>query len=137
MYFLGAFTQGFIEAQFPDLEPEEDYDFFKFPAIDPEYQGRSPAERTSRHVQRHASARSLMNYLADGANPGSRGRVLAATLSPSRALDMSAYPDPLAAKAAQQLTESEIFRFGAGDLMPPEVQSAFWNGSDRLPAAAG
>jgi hypothetical protein len=39
MYFLGSFTQGFIEEQFPDLVPGQDYSFFDFPTINPEFAG--------------------------------------------------------------------------------------------------
>ena len=39
MYYLGAFTQGFIADQFPNLAAGSDYSFFPFPSIDPMYAG--------------------------------------------------------------------------------------------------
>jgi alpha-glucoside transport system substrate-binding protein len=41
---------------------------------------------------------------------------------------LSAYPNVLAQRAAQQLSTASIFRFGAGDSMPSAVQSAWWAG---------
>ncbi len=128
MYFLGAFTQGFIAEQFPDLVPEEDYDFFKFPYIDPAYEGAvTGGADVVVMFNDTPSARSLMNYLAtaDAWVPWAEAGGYS---SPNRSLDLAVYPDPLAAKAAEQLTESPIFRFGAGDMMPSEVQNAFWTG---------
>jgi alpha-glucoside transport system substrate-binding protein len=127
MYFLGSFTQGFIANQFPDLVPEQDYDFFKFPYVDPAYAGAATGGAdVAAMFNDTPSARSLMNYLADGASWESWAAA-GGYASPNRSLDPSVYPDALAAKAAEQLTESAIFRFGAGDLMPSEVQNAFWN----------
>lgn len=144
MYFLGSFTQGFIASQFPDLVPEEDYDFFKFPYIDPAYEGAvTGGADVVAMFNDTPSSRSLMNYLAAG-DSWESWAAAGGYSSPNRSLDISVYPDPLAAKAAQQLTESAIFRFGAGDLMPAEVQNAFWNGvidylqqPDRLDAILG
>lgn len=127
MYFLGAFTQGFIESQFPDLVPEEDYDFFKFPYVDPAYEGAvTGGADVVVMFNDTPSARSLMNHLATGEAWESWAQA-GGYSSPNRSLDLSVYPDPLAVKAAEQLTESEIFRFGAGDMMPSEVQNAFWS----------
>jgi alpha-glucoside transport system substrate-binding protein len=68
-----------------------------------------------------------VSYLADGASwePWAQAGGFS---TPNKALDASAYPDPLAAKAAAQLTDSEIFRFDADDLMPAELQTAYFQG---------
>ncbi len=128
LYFLGAFTQGFIEGQFPDLEPTVDYDFFDFVDIDPQFAGSATGGADVAVMFNDTpEARSFMEYMADGANWESWARA-GGYLSPSTALPLDAYPDELSAKAAAQLTDSEIFRFDADDLMPAEVQSAFWDG---------
>ncbi|HSK48296.1 MAG TPA: carbohydrate ABC transporter substrate-binding protein, partial [Coriobacteriia bacterium] len=48
--------------------------------------------------------------------------------TPNKSVDASSYQDPVAQKAAQQLTEAEPVRFDADDLMPAEVQQAFFGG---------
>lgn len=126
MYFLGAFVQGFLEAQFPDLEPVTDYDFFKFVEIN------EPGTATGGGdimvmLNDTPSARSLMEYLSDGANWESWAAAGGFT-TPNEGLDVGTYPDDLSRKAAEQLTGSETFRFDADDLMPAEVQNAYFAG---------
>jgi alpha-glucoside transport system substrate-binding protein len=143
MYF-NAFARGWVANQFPDLVPEEDYDFFKFPYIDPAFEGAvTVGGDVVVMFNDTPAARSLMNFLAAGESWESWAAA-GGYASPSRALDVSAYPDPLAVKAADQLTEAEILRFGAGDVVPSEVQAAFWAGiidylqqPDRLDAILG
>ena len=128
MYFLGAFAQGFITAQFPDLKPVEDYDFFDFPAIDTANQGATTVGGDVVVMLNDTpSARSLMKYLAKGESWQSWAEAGGFTTA-NRSLDASSYPDPIAAKAAEQLTEGELIRYDADDMMPTEVQNAFWKG---------
>lgn len=126
MVFLGAFTQGFISAQFPNLEAEADYDFFKFVEIE------EPGTVTGGAdvlvvFNDNESTRSLVRYLADGGNWESWAQA-GGFATPNQGLDPSNYPDELARKAAAQLTDSETFRFDADDLMPAEVQNAYFQG---------
>lgn len=128
MYFLGAFAQGFISAQFPDLQPVEDYDFFDFPTINTQYQ--SPATMGGDVIVMFndtPSARSFVNYMAKGASWQSWIDA-GGFISPSQSIDASSYPDPLSQKVAQQVIEADPVRFDADDLMPAEVQQAFWRG---------
>jgi alpha-glucoside transport system substrate-binding protein len=127
MYFLGSFTQGFIEAQFTDLTATEDYDFFKFVEIEPMYTGSATGGADVLVMFNDTpSSRALFEYLSDGSNWESWAAA-GGYASPSQALDVGVYPDDLAAKAATQLTDSAIFRFDADDLMPGEVQSKYFS----------
>ena len=128
MYFLGSFTQGFIEEQFPDLVIEEDYSFFPFPPIDPQYEGTvtGGADLLVMFNDTPAS-RSLMQYLSTGAAQQiwvGRGGFT----STNNQVSLNNYPDPLAAKVAEQLTSARIFRFDADDIWGGELQDVFWKG---------
>lgn len=126
MYFLGAFTQGFISGQFPDLKPAQDYDFFEFPKQNEAYKGATTVGGdTIVMFKDTASARSLVNYLAKGSSWEPWAKAGGFT-TPNRSISASAYPDPLTQKAAKMLTESPNVRFDADDLMPSEVQTAEW-----------
>jgi alpha-glucoside transport system substrate-binding protein len=128
MYFLGAFAQGFIEEQFDDLQPVEDYDFFDFPPVDQQFQNAATGGADVLVVfNDNASTRSFVEYLSQGQNWESWAQAGGYT-TPNQGLDPETYPDELSRKAAEQLTESEIFRFDADDAMPAEVQNAFWEG---------
>ncbi len=126
MYFLGAFTEGFIAAQFPDQVASEDYDFFRFPDIAEDYAGAVTGSGDILSMFNDTpAARSLVIYLADASNWAPWAE-LGGYTSPSTALDPSAYPSELAAKTAEQLTEASIFRFDADDMMPAELQQAYF-----------
>lgn len=128
MNFLGAFAQGFIAEQFGDLQAGEDYDFFKFPAVNEQYTGTvTGGADVIVMFNDTPSARSLLRYLAQGENWQPWAEAGGFT-TPNQGLDQGAYPDDLARKAAQQLIESENFRFDADDMMPAELQNAYWSG---------
>jgi alpha-glucoside transport system substrate-binding protein len=129
MYYLGAFTQGFIAEQFPDLVAGEDYAFFPFPTINSQYAGAVTGGADVVVVfNDNATTRSFIEYLASAKAQQiwvERGGFTSANSEVS----LSAYPDDLARAAAEQLTGATIFRFDADDNMPSAVQKAFWEGT--------
>jgi alpha-glucoside transport system substrate-binding protein len=128
MYFLGSFTQGFISEQFPNLVAGEDYSFFPFPAIAPQFDGAVTGGADLVVMFRDtASSRSLMQYLASSAAQQiwvSRGGFT----STNKLVPLDNYPDALAQKVAEQLTTAKIFRFDADDIWGGDLQAAFWKG---------
>jgi alpha-glucoside transport system substrate-binding protein len=129
MYYLGAFTQGFIAEQFPDLVAGEDYAFFPFPGIDAKYAGAVTGganvvvafndNPTTRSFVRYlASAKAQQIWVEEGGFTAVNNKV-----------SLDAYPNPLARLAAEQLTGATVFRFDADDNMPSAVQKAFWEGT--------
>jgi alpha-glucoside transport system substrate-binding protein len=128
MYYLGSFTQGFLEDQFPELAPVEDYDFFSFPVIVSEYAGSVTGGADVVVVFRdNPTTASFVEYVAS-AEAQSVWVERGGFTSVNRSVASESYPDALAAKAAEQLATAAFFRFGAGDMMPAQVQSAFWTG---------
>jgi alpha-glucoside transport system substrate-binding protein len=126
MYFLGAFTEGFIAAQFPDQEAGTDYDFFPFPTINSEFEGAATGSGDIVVMFNDTpAARSFMQFMADGANWAPWAERGGFT-TPSSALDASAYPSDLIASTAEQLTEASVFRFDADDMMPAELQQSYF-----------
>jgi len=128
MYFLGSFVQGFIEEKFPDLTIEQDYSFFPFPYIDPQYEGAVTGGADLLVMFNNTEAsRSLMEYLVTAEAQEiwvSRGGFT----SPNKLVSESSYPDVLAAKVAEQLSHAEIFRFDADDMWGGDLQAAFFQG---------
>lgn len=128
MYFLGSFVQGFIEGQFTDLIIEEDYSFFPFPPVNPQYEGAvtSGADLLVMFNDNEAS-RSLVEYLATAEAQEiwvHRGGFT----STNKLVSLESYPDALAAKVAEQLTSAEIVRFDADDMWGGDLQDAFYRG---------
>jgi alpha-glucoside transport system substrate-binding protein len=128
MYFLGSFTQGFIEVQFPGLISEEDYSFFPFPSINPQYENAVTGGGNLLVMFNDTEAsRSLMEYLATAeAQEIAVGR--GGFTSPNKQVSEASYPDALAAKVAEQLTSADIVRFDADDIWGGALQAAFFQG---------
>ena len=128
MYYLGAFTQGFISKQFPELVAGGDFAFFPFPTIDPQYTGAvTGGANVIVLFNDNPTSRSFVEYLASAEAQQiwvERGGFT----SVNNQVSLAAYPNPLARLAAQQLTGATVFRFDADDNMPPAVQKAFWEG---------
>jgi len=129
MYYLGAFTQGFISEQFPELVAGEDYAFFPFPTIDPQYAGAvTGGANVVVLFNDNPTTRSFVEYLASAEAQQiwvERG----AFTSVNNQVKLNAYTNPLARLAAEQLTGATVFRFDADDNMPSAVQKAFWKGT--------
>jgi alpha-glucoside transport system substrate-binding protein len=132
MDYLASFAHGFIASKYPDLQPGDDYNFFAFPAIDPQYAG---AVTTGADVVVMANdtpaARSFMTYLA-GPHAQEAWIKLGGFTSVNRSVSTDSYPDPVARAVSQELTEARISRFSAGDMMPSSLQKAWWKGMLEL-----
>ncbi len=128
MYYLGAFTQGFISEQFPELVAGEDYAYFPFPTIDTQYAGAvTGGANVVVLFNDNSTTRSFVEYLTSAEAQQiwvKRGGFT----SVNNQVSLDAYPDPLARLAAEQLTGATVFRFDADDNMPSAVQKAFWMG---------
>lgn len=126
-HFQAAFIQGFIHKQFPRLKPGEDFDFFPFPAIRPEFaRAEVIAGDLLAMLRRTPQSEAFIRYLASA--PAQRVWAKSgAGLSANRNVPLGAYLDPVSRKAAERLTRIEAAVFGAGDLMPSQMSSAFWS----------
>jgi alpha-glucoside transport system substrate-binding protein len=125
MHRQASFVTGF----FPENVTAEDYDFFPLPPIDEEY--GTPALGGADLIvmlRDTPEAREFMQYLATP-QPQEIWAGIGGFLSPHQGVEASAYPNDLTRKQAEFLTEAEVFRFDASDLMPSAVGSgAFWEG---------
>jgi alpha-glucoside transport system substrate-binding protein len=128
MYYLGDFAAGFITGQFPKAKPGADFNFFPFPTINKQYQGAVTGGADVVVAMRDTEAvRKLIAYLAT-ADAQTIWVKRGGFTSLNKSVDLTAYPNPVAQASAKMLTSTTTFRFGAGDLMPPAVQQAFWKG---------
>jgi alpha-glucoside transport system substrate-binding protein len=126
MYYLASFAQGFIASKYPNLKPGDDYNFFTFPTINPQYEGAiTVGADVVVMVNDTPAARSFMTYLA-GARAQEEWIKLGGFTSVNRSVSPDTYLDPVARETAQELSEARISRFGAGDMMPASLQKAWW-----------
>jgi alpha-glucoside transport system substrate-binding protein len=124
-----TFIKSFILDHFPKLVPGEDFDFFPFPPIDPQF--GTPALGAAdmfAMFKDTPEARAFMEYIVSPAAQeiwvGELGK-----LSANKRVNSSVYPDDLTRKAAKILVNASTFRFDGSDLMPSAVGSgSFWTG---------
>jgi len=124
-----TFIKSFILDHFPKLVPGEDFDFFPFPPIDPQY--GTPALGAAdmfAMFKDTPEARAFMEYIVSPAAQeiwvGELGK-----LSANKRVNSAVYPDDLTRKAAKILVNASTFRFDGSDLMPSAVGSgSFWTG---------
>lgn len=127
-----SFIQSFIQdcPGGDDLVPGEDFDFFLFPPIDPEYgtPGLGSAdlfvlfnddENTRALIEFLTQPEALAGWLEGGGSG----------IATNREFPMDMYPDALTRRAAEVLASVDSFRFDASDLMPGDVNQAFWSGT--------
>jgi len=128
MHRQASFITSFIQDQYPDLAPGEDFNFFEFPPIDPE-QGKPllVAGDLFGMFNDTPQARALMNYLVT-AEAQSIWAERGGFLSANKTVDPAVYPDQLTQQIGEMLTEASAVRFDASDLMPEAVNNAFWTG---------
>jgi len=127
MHKQATFIQSFILDHFPNLVPGEDFDFFPFPSIDPQY--GTPALGAADMFAMFndtPDARAFMEYIASSEAQeiwvGELGK-----LSANKQVNPAVYPDDLTRKAAEILVNASTFRFDGSDLMPGAVGSgSFW-----------
>jgi alpha-glucoside transport system substrate-binding protein len=129
MYYLGDFAEGFITTQYPQAKAGSDFDYFPFPTINEQYKGGVTGGADVIVALKDTTAvRALIQYLAT-AQAQSIWVKRGGFVSPNKQVSLADYPNDVERKTAQMLTASgSIFRFGADDLMPSEVENDFWKG---------
>lgn len=128
MFYMGDFAEGFITRQYPNARAGTDFNFFRFPTINPRYSNAITGGADVVVVMKDNSAvRALVKYLAT-AEAQTIWVKRGGFTSPNRSVDLNAYPNEVAKASAQMLTSAQLFKYGAGDLMPSAVQDAFWRG---------
>jgi len=129
MHKQATFIKSFILNYDPNLKPGEDFSFFSFPSIDPEYGTPALGAADMFAVFNNTpEAQALMRYLAT-AGAQEIWVVQLGKLSANKRVNPGAYPDDLTRRAAEILASAQTFRFDGSDLMPAAVGSgSFWSG---------
>ena len=126
-HMQASFIQSFILDQFPDLKPGEDFNFFGFPVIEQKYSKAIEAGGDLVGVFKDTpQARSFIRYLT---TPEAQSYWTSGTgaLSANRNVSLVFYPDVLSKEAANILQKAEMVVFDASDMMPGEMNNAFWS----------
>jgi alpha-glucoside transport system substrate-binding protein len=110
--------------KFKDAAAGTDYNFFPFPDIDAQYSGAvEGAGDLFGMFHDTAEAKSLMKYLVT-AEAQDIWVKIGGALSANK--NATSYPDDIAKRSAELLTNAKTFAFDASDLMPTAMNAAFW-----------
>ncbi len=111
---------------FPKQKAGEDYDFFPFPDINPDYAGAiEGAGDLFGMFHDTPQAKALMKYLV---TPEAQSIWVGIGGALSANKQVTNYPDDVAKRSAEALVNAQIFAFDASDLMPTAMNDAFWKG---------
>jgi alpha-glucoside transport system substrate-binding protein len=120
----GSFMPAFWRDE--GLRAGSDYDFFPFPEISADHRGVvTGAGDLFGLVSDDPAAEELLEYLV---SPEAQTIWVSSGGALSVHRNVTDYPDAVAAKAAGMLTGADHFRFDASDLMPGQLNAAFWQG---------
>jgi alpha-glucoside transport system substrate-binding protein len=109
---------------FKDAAAGTDYDFFPFPDIDPANTGAvEGAGDLFGMFHDNEAAKSLMAYLV---TPEAQDIWVKIGGALSANKNATSYPDDIAKRSAELLTNAKVFAFDASDLMPTAMNQAFW-----------
>jgi alpha-glucoside transport system substrate-binding protein len=137
MVYLGDFAAGFITKQFSGITPGTGYNFFPFPTINAQYANSvTGGADLVTALKNNGAVKKLVAYLATP-QPQQIWVQKGGFTSVNKSVPSSAYPDSVTRAAAQQLSSAAFFRFGADDLMPSQVEDAFWAGTLQYIQNAG
>jgi alpha-glucoside transport system substrate-binding protein len=104
----------------------DDFDFFGFPDINPEYSGTLEVVGDSFSVYKDSpQAQAFIRYLVTPEAQAiwvQRGGKLAT----NKRVPADVYPDPISKRAGEIMASAKAVRFDASDLMPSAMNEAFW-----------
>jgi alpha-glucoside transport system substrate-binding protein len=126
LHHQASFITDFFLRGTSGIQPVEDFNFFIFPDINPEYAGSIEVVGDSFSMFKDTpQARAFMKYMATPeaqalwVNRGGK-------LPVNKQVSLDAYPDQLAQTAGEIITGAQTVRFDASDLMPEAMSEAFW-----------
>ena len=124
MHHQASFITTFFEDNNPGVaEAGVSYDFFPMPQID--FDGVTYAGDLFGMFNDTPQAQALMEYLVTAEAQQiwvERG----GALSSNQSVPLEAYPDDSSRRSAELLVGAEVLRFDGSDLMPAEMNDAFW-----------
>lgn len=124
LHHQASFMSGFFDENFPDVAVAgETYDFFAMPGI--EYDGITAAGDLFGMFNDTPAAQSLMAYLVT-ADAQQIWVERGGALSANKNVSPDVYPDDTSRRSAEILTSAETVRFDGSDMMPAEMNNAFF-----------
>lgn len=120
-----SFMAGMIRDNFPDLSYPANFNFFVLPPINPSYSAVEIGGDVLVAFNDTPGVKAFMNYLAT-AEAQAYFAQTGATM-PNKNLSIDAYETDIDKEFARILNDADTVVFDASDMMPSEINSAFWS----------
>ena len=129
LHQMGSFVFGTIADRFPELRPGEDFSVFRYPTINPQFEGAS------------SGGSGVMVTLTDRPETASFIRYITSTgtqqlwastggfLSSNRLIPLDAYSNPVNREIARIFQEAKIYRHGNDNTWGAPLQPKFFESS--------
>jgi alpha-glucoside transport system substrate-binding protein len=128
LHHQGSFITDFIVQANPNLQPVRDFNFFMFPDINSQYAGAAVIAGDLFGMFRDTpQSRMLMQWLVTSEAQSIWVR-RGGALSANRTVTSAVYPDDLSKRLADTLNQARTVHFDGSDLMPEQMNNAFWRG---------
>jgi alpha-glucoside transport system substrate-binding protein len=128
LHHQASFITSFFQHDFPNLQPNTDFNFFGFPDINSSYSGAQVVAGDLFGMFKDSpQARDFIKYLTTPEAQKiwvKRG----GAISPNKLVTLDNYPDSQSKQAAQLLLAANPPEFDAGDLQDNALQTAFFQG---------
>jgi alpha-glucoside transport system substrate-binding protein len=126
LHHQATFITDFFVKNTPTIKPVEDFNFFAFPDINPQFSGSVEVVGDSFALYKDSpQGRALIKYLTSP-EAQSIWVKLGGKLGANKRVPLDAYPDDLARNAGKIIASAKVVRFDASDLMPSAMNDAFW-----------
>ncbi len=126
LHHQASFITDFFVKGTPGIKPGDDFNFFVFPDINPQFAGSVEVVADNFAVYKDTpQARAFIRYIV---TPEAQAIWVhrGGKLPTNKRVSADVYPDPFAKQAGQIITSAKTVRFDASDLMPEAMNSAFW-----------
>ncbi len=125
LFQQASFMAGMIEKAFPKLKPVTDINFFVLPPIDPENKAVEIGGDVLAAFNSTPQVKAFLEYMASS-DAQAPFAATGATM-PNHTVPLSAYGNELDREFAEILNSANTVVFDASDMMPSEVNAAFWS----------
>jgi len=128
MFNQGSFITSFFDGYTPKPTAGTDYAVFPLPDVNSANAGAHVLAGDAFVMTKDTpQARALMKYLATADAQDIWVKRGGGKIAINKQVSLNDYPDPISKALAQVVISTKIGRYDAGDLMPSDMQAAYWS----------
>ena len=128
MFNQGSFITSFFDGYTPKPVAGTDYAVFPLPDVNSSNAGAHVLAGDAFVMTKDTpQSRAMLKYLATAQAQDIWVKRGGGKIAINKQVSLSDYPDPISKSLAQVVVDTKIGRYDAGDLMPTDMQAAYWS----------